>query len=217
MEFNDKKNVYIFNDDIAFRMCSLSDGRKLTKFGTCTNFNEQSNKYESIYTCNQYGVHLYCRKHLNVELENCYANEIVPYLKCAKCNKQIKFIDHKYIFSINDLLKECLKKLNYVKLNADNIIKLDDIYYPEKKLKIKTNSGYWISTEVKTDKDSDTIIVLYVGNSNEKYRNGKSQIFIQPEKLKLSHDHKDLDPATVISKIEVTLKDRKLKEEYDEN
>ena len=107
--------------------------------------------------------------------------------------------------------------MNYVKLNADNIIKLDDIYYPEKKSKIKTESGYWITTEVKTDKDSDTIIVLYIGNSDEKYKKEKCQIFIQPEKLKLSHDHKDLDPATIISKIEVTLKDRKLEEEYNEN
>lgn len=33
--------------------------------------------------------------------------------------------------------------------------------------------------------------------------------------MQLTNDHKDLDPATIISKIEVTLKDRKLKQEYD--
>lgn len=67
--------------------------------------------------------------------------------------------------------------------------------------------------QVKTDKDNDTIIVLYVGKKNTKE---KSQIFIKPEKLQLSSDYKDLDPATILSKIEVTLKDRTLKQEYDE-
>ena len=94
------------------------------------------------------------------------------------------------------------------------MIRLDDYYVKEVKLPKQKISDYWISADVKTDKDNDTIIVLYVGlkDSNE-----KSQFFIKPEKLQLSTDYKDLDPAKIISKIEVTLKDRTIKQEYDNN
>ena len=43
----------------------------------------------------------------------------------------------------------------------------------------------------------------------------KVQYFIKPEKGQLTSDHKDMDPSKIISKIEVTLKDRKLSQEYD--
>ena len=55
-------------------------------------------------------------------------------------------------------------------------------------------------------------IVLYVGKRNSK---DKCQFFIKPEKLQLSTDYKDLDPAEILAKIEVTLKDRVIKQEYD--
>ena len=47
----------------------------------------------------------------------------------------------------------------------------------------------------------------------------EAQFFIKPEKCQLTSDHKDLDPAQVLAKIEVTLKDKKLIHEYerDEN
>ena len=57
------------------------------------------------------------------------------------------------------------------------------------------------------------MIMLLIGNKNS---TDKAQYFIKPEKLQLTSDHKDLDPAKIISKIEVTLKDRILKQEYDE-
>ena len=65
-------------------------------------------------------------------------------------------------------------------------------------------------------KDGDTIVVLYVGHAESKE---KAQFFIKPEKCQLTSDHKDLDPAQVLAKIEVTLKDKKLihKYERDEN
>lgn len=46
----------------------------------------------------------------------------------------------------------------------------DDWYVHEIKEKVKDESGYWITTNVKTDKDGDTIIVVYVGHkaSSEK-------------------------------------------------
>lgn len=81
------------------------------------------------------------------------------------------------------------------------------------KKKIKTESGYWIEADVKQDKDNDTIVVIYVG---KKDKEGKSQFFIKPEKLQLSNDYKDLDPSTILSKIELTLRDRVIKQEYED-
>ena len=94
------------------------------------------------------------------------------------------------------------------------LIRLDDWYVPEIKQKEKLESGYWIHTDVKTDKDGDTMIVVYVGHKDMKGK--KTQFFIKPEKLQLSSDHKDLDPAQILSKIEVTFKGRKISQEYDE-
>ena len=68
-------------------------------------------------------------------------------------------------------------------------------------------------TNVKTDKDGDTIVVLYVSYVGT---GDKVQYFIKPEKGQLTSDHKDMDPAKIISKIEVTLKGRKLTQEYEQ-
>ncbi len=92
------------------------------------------------------------------------------------------------------------------------MIRLDDWYIPEVREKQKTDSNYWIRTEVKTDRNKDTIIVFYIGKKDSKE---KVQYFIKPDKLQLTSDHKDLDPTKIISKIEVTLKDRTLIQEYD--
>ena len=92
------------------------------------------------------------------------------------------------------------------------LIRLDDWYFPELNHKEKRVSNYWLNCDVKTDKDGDTVIVLYIG---KKDASEKAQLFIKPEKLQLTSDHKDLDPATVLSKIEVTLRDRSLIQVYD--
>lgn len=52
------------------------------------------------------------------------------------------------------------------------------------------------------------LYVSYIGTGD------KVQYFIKPEKGQLTSDHKDLDPANIISKIEVTLKDRILTQIY---
>ena len=44
-----------------------------------------------------------------------------------------------------------------------------------------------------------------------------SCLIIEPGKLQLSTDHKDLDPANIITKIEVMLKDRVLSQKYDKD
>ena len=55
-------------------------------------------------------------------------------------------------------------------------------------------------------------IVIYVGHKGS---SEKAQFFIKPEKLQLSSDYKDMDPAKVLSKIVVTLKDRTLGQKYE--
>lgn len=77
----------------------------------------------------------------------------------------------------------------------------------------KTESGYWIHTNVKTDKDGDTIIVVYVGH---KVDNKKVQFFIKPEKGQVTSDHKDLGPSKILSKIEVKFKGKRITQEFDE-
>lgn len=78
---------------------------------------------------------------------------------------------------------------------------------PELKDKIKPDSDYWITTNVKTDKDGNTIVVLYIGCKESK---DKVQFFIKPEKAQLTSDYKDMDSAKFLSKIEITLKSRSL-------
>ena len=83
----------------------------------------------------------------------------------------------------------------------------------EIKEKVKPTPDYRLTTNIKTDKDGDTIVVLYVSYVGT---GDKVQYFIKPEKGQLTSDHKDLDPAKIISKIEVTLKDRTLTQTYRE-
>lgn len=92
------------------------------------------------------------------------------------------------------------------------MIRLDDWYIPELKEKRSPSPNYRLTVYIKTDKDEDTIVVLYVSYAGS---GNKVQYFIKPEKGQLTSDHKDMDPSKIISKIEVTLKDRKLSQEYD--
>ena len=66
---------------------------------------------------------------------------------------------------------------------------------------------------MKTDKDGDTIIVLYIGHKDTKE---KVQYFIKPEKGQLTSDYKYMDPAKILSKIEVRIKGRTLTQEFDD-
>ena len=94
------------------------------------------------------------------------------------------------------------------------LVRLDDWYIPELKEKEKPTPEYHLTTNIKTDKDGDTIVVLYVSYVGNK---DKVQYFIKPEKLQLTSDHKDMDPGKIISRIEVKLKDRTLTHVYDDD
>ncbi|MCX4338336.1 MAG: hypothetical protein OSJ72_01710 [Lachnospiraceae bacterium] len=202
----DEKIIYRLDDKISFRKCTLADGDAL-EHGDCTNSHTYEANWKNYYSCNQGGIHYHCTKHPEIELElvaNEYGNAIY---KCPRCGSDIE------IENPHELKSKCLRMLNIPKFKGAKLIRLDDWYVPEIKEKKKTESGYWIHTDVKTDKDGDTIIVVYVGHKDNKE---KVQYFIKPEKGQLTSDHKDLDPAKILSKIEVQLKNRKIIQEYDE-
>ena len=50
--------------------------------------------------------------------------------------------------------------LNIPAFKDATLVRLDDWYVHEIKEKVKEESGYWITTNVKTDKDGDTVIVV---------------------------------------------------------
>lgn len=202
----EKKIIYKLDDDISFRKCSLFETNG-TDHGDCTNFHAKDINWSDHYFCNQEGIHFHCTRHPEIELEraDCSDGEV---LTCPKCKNQI------YIGSTHVLISRCLRALNREIFKDATLVRLDDWYVPELKEKTKPTPDYRLITNVKTDKDGDTIVVLYVTYVGSE---DKVQFFIKPEKGQLTTDHKDLDPAKIISKIEVTLKDRKLIQTYGED
>lgn len=202
----EKKIIYKLDDDISFRKCSLFETNG-TDHGDCTNFHTKDVNWSDHYFCNQEGIHFHCTKHPEIELEraDCSDGKV---LTCPKCKNQI------HIGSTHVLISRCLRALNREIFKDATLVRLDDWYVPELKEKTKPTPDYRLITNVKTDKDGDTIVVLYVTYVGSE---DKVQFFIKPEKGQLTTDHKDLDPAKIISKIEVTLKDRKLIQTYSED
>ena len=200
-----EKTIFRIDDNISFRKCTLADGDDVTH-GDCTNYYTQSRDWKEYYHCTQDGIHFHCTKHPEIELNSEKDDDGNTLLFCPKCGKTVWKGDY------NLLKSKCLKMLNIPIFKDAKLIRLDDWYTPEVKKKEKLESNYWVEADVKTDKDGDTMIVLYVGNKDAK---GKVQFFIKPEKGQLTSDHHDQDPGQVISKIQVTLKDRKLTHEFD--
>ena len=200
-----EKRIYRLNDEISFRRCSLADASDVS-YGDCTNFNEFEYNYKTFYECNQKGIHFHCTKHPEIEFDIIKEEYGDWKFKCPKCKKEIE------IGSFKELINQSLRMLNIEEFKDAQLIRLDDWYVREVKKKESTQSDYWINTEVKTDKDGDTIVVIYIGHKGDKE---KVQFFVKPEKMQLTSDHKDLDPAKILSKIEVTLKDRSIIQKYD--
>ena len=205
---SDDVKIYRYNDDISFRQCTLANSVNNLTYGDCTCFEAKEEKWKTHYFCRQYGIHLHCTKHTEQELIFTRDDRYTCYLKCPKCDKKIEIMD------LDKILQDCIKMLNIPKFKNAKLIRLDDWYIPELKKEIKDEkiSDYWIKSDIKTDKDGDTIVVLYIGKRDSK---DKCQFFIKPEKLQLSNDYKDLDLAKILTKIEVTLKNRNIKREYN--
>lgn len=202
-----EKKIYRLNDDISFRKCSLFGDDKLS-FGDCTNFSTAERNWRTYYSCNQDGIHFHCTTHPEIELEvenKPYSYDVI--YRCPKCRKNIEISNPK------ELKSKCLRMLNIPEFKYAKLVRLDDWYVHEIKEKAKDETGYWVTTNVKTDKDGDTIIVVYVGHKDS---SEKAQFFIKPEKGQLTSDHKDMDPAKILSKIEVKFKGRTITQEYSD-
>lgn len=164
-------------------------------------------------------VDFYCPKH-RIKLTDIGRGRRAPdgyKLVCPVCQKEDDYICtvSSSSHSLESLEKRALA-LHDKDLYANaKLIRLDDYYVPEIKKfdALPDGTDYSIKADVKTDKDGDTIIVLYVGYKGERE---KSQIFIKPEKLQLSSDHKDLDPAKILAKVELTLRDRSIAQDYED-
>ena len=109
-----------------------------------------------------------------IEFEIRYDDYSGTHLFCPKCNSEIE------IDNLNAIINKCLRMLNMEYFKDATLIRLDDWYVPEIKKKEKLESGYWIHTDVKTDKDGDTIVVLYVGHKDISEK--KSTVFHQTRK-----------------------------------
>jgi hypothetical protein len=175
-----KKEIYKYDDNICFRKCCLAEESKINS-GDCSKFYERRNNFilnifvnERKYSCLQNGFHFYCAEHKTVELHE-IMEEDNHYLECPKCGKRTK------IESFNQLAGMCQEKLNIKELEVYKFIRLDDWYTPEIKNKLKDEklTEYWIHTDIKKDKDEDTIVVIYIGHKGKKE---KVQFFIKPEK-----------------------------------
>lgn len=201
-----EKIIYRLDDKISFRKCSLADGYGIS-FGDCTNSSTREENWKTYYCCNQDGIHYHCTQHPEIELERPSERHGRIVYSCPKCGNIVE------IDNPDELKSKCLRMLNIPEFKNAKLIRLDDWYVPEIKEKKKTESGYWIHTDVKTDKDGDTIIIVYVGHKDS---NEKVQYFIKPEKGQVTSDHKDLDPTKILSKIEVKFKGKKITQDYTE-
>ena len=176
--------LYIYNDDICF---SVDQDRK---------------------------VQFFCRKHRTQLVIERDGSDYVSFV-CATCEAEYPYSSIDLDISYQLLEKKVLMMYDSLKLKNAKLVRLDDYYVPELKIKnlMDEKSPYFVKGDVKTDKDGDTIVVLYVGLKGDKK---KAQFFIKPEKLQLSHDFKDLDPSKVLAKIELTLRDRIITQKYNE-
>lgn len=200
----DQKILYRLDDDILFRKCDLFSAPSLSH-GDCTSFHTTEQKWTTYYACNQEGLHFHCAKHPEIELEDLSSYGDSDFLTCPRCKNKIS-IGSKY-----DLTRKCLRTLNREIFKDAKLVRLDDWYFHEVTDRTKPAPNYHLTTNIKTDKDGDTIVVLYVSYTGIE---GKVQYFIKPEKGQLTYDHHDLDPEKIISKVEVTLKNRKLIHDY---
>ena len=161
------KIIYRLDDKISFRKCSLAD-EDMVVHGDCTNYSTREANWTTYYCCNQDGIHYHCTQHPEIELECVSMEYSGAVYRCPRCGKDIE------IDNLRELRSKCLRLLNIPEFKGAKLIRLDDWYVPVIKEKKKVESGYWIHTDVKTDKDGDTIIVVYVGHKDD---NEKAQFF----------------------------------------
>lgn len=192
--------LYQYNDDLLFRIKRKGDWT----------LDETKEDRAVTFVCPKHKVDL-------VEEDFLSMGKHGFRLACPLCEQEdgyqpLRFHDSKF----NVLERKALALLDKSDLENAKLIRLNDVYTKEI-TKFNANpdkeSDYSIKADIKTDVNGDTIVILYIGYKGEKE---KTQFFIKPEKLQLSHDYKDMDPAKILAKIELTLKDRTIEQNYNE-
>lgn len=198
---SNEKELYQYNDELLFCIKSR---------GNWEPFDETAENRAVTFVCPEHKVELVEEKFLMRGTNGFRLS--CPLCEQEKDYKPIRFdgIDYKI------LEKKALALLDKSDLENAKLIRLNDVYTKEI-TKFNANpdkeSDYSIKADIKTDVNGDTIVILYIGYKGEKE---KAQFFIKPEKLQLSHDYKDMDPAKILAKIELTLKDRVIEQSYNE-
>lgn len=205
-----EKRIYKFNDWLLFRICSFEDcTKRKVHWGEhikCEPF--------ALLPCNHVGsVHFHCVRHKEVELaiENRMNGPRSLSLICAICasngdNRTDTRLERLTLADITTLQEQALALSNSEKFKNAQLVRLDDYYMPElsgKDLASK-ESKYWLSYNVKENRYGQPILILYLGDRKD---HSKIQFFVEPETKKLSHDHTNDTPLSVIAKIEVEFKD----------
>lgn len=195
----DKKEIYQFNDKLLFEVILPAIPDLVNNLDMRT-------------------VEFICPKH-SIRLTDTGPgkNKTVGYrLVCPMCKREMgyTYTEGSSTHSLESLKKQALALHDKDLYKNAKLVRLDDYYVPEirKFDALPGDKDYSIKADVKTDKDGDTIVVLYLGYKGEKE---KSQIFIKPEKVQLSSDHKDMDPAKILAKIELTLRGRSISQAYE--
>jgi len=136
-------------------------------------------------------------------------------VKCPLCERLGETLSGRYFECTDEgLCERALAMYDAANYKDAKLIRIDDVYTPEISKKIEPKeTDYFITADVKRDKDNDTIVVLYIGHKGDKK---KAELFIKPEKLGLTHDYHDLDPAKVLARIELTLKDRTIVQDFSD-
>ena len=213
MSETDKK-IYKLNNDICFRVCTFDDCID-KQLHWSNHLKKCVSEIGIAWTCVCEGdIHLHCQVHREIELSEFDKNDGRPKsmkLLCPICNlndeyqlpSSLQRLDKGRILTLKQQAKSLL---NSKVFKGAKLIRLDDYYMPqlsEKELSTK-ESKYWMSYDVKENKEGKVMLVLYLGCKQD---GSKVQFFIEPETKKLSHDHKDTTPISVISRIEVQFKD----------
>lgn len=204
-----EKRIYKLSDDICFRFCEFSECNIQEKHWSG---HDPLDCLDNPEHCRHAGdMHFHCPIHLEMELitqptDNYHNNYICPICSNDPKCKPISSLNEVSEYEIEIIKQKAQSFLNSKNFKNAKLIRLDDYYVPEisKKDLMKKKSKYWASCDVKTTKSGEPLLILYVGNREDK---SKAQFFIEPESKKLSHDHKDSDPLSIISRIEVKFKE----------
>ncbi len=121
-------------------------------------------------------------------------------LKCAEGPHNLS-LPRKY----GEEQRYVLDRLDAKRFRSMKTLNLDDEAIPIAKTKAELpESKYFVTAQLMESKRG-LQLVIYAGEKGSS--DGKAQLFVEPEVRRVSFDQRDLHPADVFTKVEVTFKD----------